>query len=321
MALAKAAWPAASRARKPGSAIFRQTEVGERVAASSARKSTQGLASTQAAMAARLASRAGDQGRQAADALGPAQPVEGILDHSIEGVLIVSPWKMPSISLPPLLSWKIFGSGQAGCRLSSRATARGRQRDHAVGASPPSTFCQDQVTTSSFAQGRSMAKTAEVASQMVSPSWASGIQSPSGTRTPEVVPFQVKTTSRSESTWRRDRAARRRAPRAADVRELQLLGDVGDPALAEGLPGQHIDAARAQQRPQRHLDRAGIGAGDDAEPVVGGHAEDRPAAVDRLGQLRLALLERCERPRQASASAAADQPGRLAVGPEENCVR
>ena len=35
----------------------------------------------------------------------------------------------------------------------------------------------------------------------------------------------------------------------------------------------------------------------------------------------LPCLERCERPRQASASAAADQPGRLTVGPEENCGR
>ena len=45
---------------------------------------------------------------------GPAQPVERILDASIDGVLMVSPLKMPSISLPPLVSWKIFGSGQAG---------------------------------------------------------------------------------------------------------------------------------------------------------------------------------------------------------------
>ena len=45
-----------------------------------------------------------------------------------------------------------------------------------------------------------MAKTAEVASQMARPSRSSAIQSASGTRTPEVVPFQVKTTSRSQST-------------------------------------------------------------------------------------------------------------------------
>ena len=45
-----------------------------------------------------------------------------------------------------------------------------------------------------------MAKTAEVASQMASPSRSDAIQSPSGTFTPEVVPFQVKTTSCFQST-------------------------------------------------------------------------------------------------------------------------
>ena len=44
-----------------------------------------------------------------------------------------------------------------------------------------------------------MAKTAEVASQIASPALASAIQRPSGTRTPEVVPFQTNTTSRSQS--------------------------------------------------------------------------------------------------------------------------
>ena len=63
-------------------------------------------------------------------------------------------------------------------------------------ASPPSTFCQEKVTTSSLAQSRRWAKAAEVASQMVSPSRSAAIQSAFGTRTPEVVPFQVKTTSR-----------------------------------------------------------------------------------------------------------------------------
>ena len=63
-------------------------------------------------------------------------------------------------------------------------------------ASPPSTFCQEKVTTSSFAKSSFCAKAAEVASQIVSPSRSAAIQSAFGTRTPEVVPFQVKTTSR-----------------------------------------------------------------------------------------------------------------------------
>ncbi len=45
-----------------------------------------------------------------------------------------------------------------------------------------------------------MAKTADVASHSVSPSRPAAIQPPSGTQTPEVVPFQVKTTSRPKST-------------------------------------------------------------------------------------------------------------------------
>ena len=69
--------------------------------------------------------------------------------------------------------------------------------------SPPITFCQEKVTTSSLSHGMSMAKTAEVASQMVRPSRLSLIQSPLGTFTPEVVPFQVNTTSRSVSTFDR----------------------------------------------------------------------------------------------------------------------
>ena len=45
-----------------------------------------------------------------------------------------------------------------------------------------------------------MAKTADVASQNVRPPRSAGIQAPSGTRTPDVVPFQGKTTSFSKST-------------------------------------------------------------------------------------------------------------------------
>ena len=65
-------------------------------------------------------------------------------------------------------------------------------------ASPPSTFCQEKVTTSSLAQSSGCAKQADVASQMVRPSRSAAIQSAFGTRTPEVVPFQVKTTSLSK---------------------------------------------------------------------------------------------------------------------------
>ena len=62
-------------------------------------------------------------------------------------------------------------------------------------ASPPSTFCQEKVTTSSFAKSSRCAKAADVASQIVRPLRSAAIQSAFGTRTPDVVPFQVKTTS------------------------------------------------------------------------------------------------------------------------------
>ena len=66
--------------------------------------------------------------------------------------------------------------------------------------SPPRTFCQLNVVTSSLCQGRSIAKAAEVASQSVRPVRSAAIQSASGTRTPDVVPFQVKQRSRAGST-------------------------------------------------------------------------------------------------------------------------
>ncbi len=70
-------------------------------------------------------------------------------------------------------------------------------------ASPPSAFCQENVTTSSFAKSSGCANAADVASQMVRPSRVALIQSAFGTRTPEVVPFQVKTMSDAGSTLER----------------------------------------------------------------------------------------------------------------------
>ena len=70
-------------------------------------------------------------------------------------------------------------------------------------ASPPSAFCQENVTTSSFAKSSFCANAAEVASQIVSPSRSALIQSAFGTRTPDVVPFQVNTTSDAGSTLER----------------------------------------------------------------------------------------------------------------------
>src|SRR4029453_4145121 len=70
-------------------------------------------------------------------------------------------------------------------------------------ASPPSAFCQEKGTASSFGHSSACAKQAEVASQIVRPCRSAAIQSALGTRTPEVVPFQVNTTSLLGSTLAR----------------------------------------------------------------------------------------------------------------------
>src|SRR5262249_1724958 len=55
----------------------------------------------------------------------------------------------------------------------------------------------------SLGQSSRCAKVADVASQMVKPCRSGAIQAPFGTRTPEVVPFQVNTMSLAESTFAR----------------------------------------------------------------------------------------------------------------------
>ena len=72
-------------------------------------------------------------------------------------------------------------------------------------ASPPSTFCQDQVTTSTLSYGSAMANAADVASQITMPSRSPLIQSACGNRVPEVVPFQASTRSRAGSATRAGR--------------------------------------------------------------------------------------------------------------------
>src|SRR4029077_17739778 len=109
----------------------------------------------------------------------------------------------PSISLPLEVSRKSLGSGQGGVYLARRSPPRGDTASAPCAPSPPSDFCQDQVATSSLSHGSRIAKMAEVASQIVRPRRSAAIQSPFGTRTPEVVPFHGKTTSRAGSTRER----------------------------------------------------------------------------------------------------------------------
>ena len=84
----------------------------------------------------------------------------------------------------------------------------------------------------------------EVASQMVRPCRSAAIQSAFGTRTPDVVPFQVKTTSREKSTLAKIGQLTVSGLDDAHVAELQLLDDIDHPILAEGFPGQDVHTAR-----------------------------------------------------------------------------
>ena len=68
------------------------------------------------------------------------------------------------------------------------------------------------------------------------------------------------------------------------VLKPQLLLHVGHPAFSEALPREHVDGALSQHRPQRHLDRAGVGGRDDAQAVVVGDAEERLRLLDHRGQ-------------------------------------
>jgi hypothetical protein len=76
----------------------------------------------------------------------------------------------------------------------------------------------------------------------------------------------------------------------AGLLELQLLGDVGDPARAEALPRQDVDVAGAQHGPEHHLEGAGVRGGNDAQLVIVGDSEHLPRAVDHRRELLLADL-------------------------------
>ena len=158
---------------------------------------------------------------------------------------MVAPLNRPSSSFPSLARRRILGTGQAGRCSCRRVRARGPRAIMPWAASPPRHFCQDQVTTSSLAQGRSMAKAALVASQMVRPPRSSAIQAPSGTRTPLVVPFQTKTRSRAGIDRRQVRQLTVVGLQHPHVRQRQLPGDVGGPARGEALPDQHVHAPAA----------------------------------------------------------------------------
>ena len=100
----------------------------------------------------------------------------------------------------------------------------------------------------------------------------------------------VKITSRVKSTCARSGSSPYGALSTRISDELELLGHVGDPALAEAFPGQRIDTARAEHRPHGKFEGAGVRRRYDPAEVVGRETEQRFGFVDREFQARFAFL-------------------------------
>ncbi len=96
--------------------------------------------------------------------------------------------------------------------------------------------------------------------------------------------------------------------------ELQLPGDVGDPARAEALPGEHGHRPWAEQRPDRQLHRAGVGRRDDPQAVVSREPQQRMRARNRISQSRLAERAAMRAAERIGAKQARIPAGRLGAG-------
>ena len=186
-------------------------------------------------------------------------------------------------------------------------------------ASPPSAFCQEKVTTSSFGQSSGCANAADVASQMESPVRSAAIQSAFGTRTPEVVPFQVKMMSCAGSMPLRSGSSPYAARRTvASLSLSSLTMSVTQPSPKDSQAS--IVTGRGPSSDQSAISTAPV---SDAGTMPMRYAAGTcsTSRVRSMARLSLALpgFERWERPRTASRRACGFQPGRLAQGPEEKC--
>src|SRR5580704_2094458 len=102
MDLTRAFWSSAGSALKAGSLIFRQMEVLERLHFSSARNAAQDDWATHSSIHCRFAlDRAMSAGKPPMDSA-HFKLSRASSTHNMDGVLMVSPWKMPAINLPPL---------------------------------------------------------------------------------------------------------------------------------------------------------------------------------------------------------------------------
>ena len=105
--------------------IFRQMEVLERMALLSAKNAAQVDVATQSSITFKFASDRATNPARPPMLSAHFKPSRASSTHNMDGVLMVSPAKMPEINLPPLLIWKILGSARAGVNCSNRFTARG----------------------------------------------------------------------------------------------------------------------------------------------------------------------------------------------------
>src|SRR6056297_390517 len=183
-------------------------------------------------------------------------------------------------------------------------------------ASPPMTFCHENVVTSSLSQGRSCAKAALVASQIVSPARSDGIAFPFGSRTPDVVPFHVKTTSVSKSTPARSTIS----PYSAVLTSASSLSCF---TASVTQPAPKLSQASMVQGRTPSIDHIAISTAPVSDagtmPMRYSSGTPRMARVVSIAALSLALPTdaRCERPSGAPESLSRENMGGFAQGPDE----
>ncbi len=261
----------------------------------------------------RIGIRPRDQRIETADPFGPIEREQPVFDAQHRGRVDRLAAKDTVDELAAFCqAEKISGRGRGAGSRSSRSTARGLSTSMPCAASPPSAFCQLNVPTSILRQSMCCAKAADGGVANGKSGAVGRDPVGAGTRTPLVVPFQVKTMSLAGSM-----------PQVADLPivgranvgiELQLLGDVGHPAGAEAFPRQHGHRAAAEQRPYRHLHGAGVRCGDDAQLIVGREAEHRMRPLDRRLQFRLADGATVRSPECGCVERSGQPAGRLRAG-------
>ena len=231
---------------------------------------------------------AGDQRLEPADPLGPVEREQPVLDAQHRGRVDRLALENAVDQLALLGQAENLGQ-RPRRRLRFRAARRraGLSTSMPCAASPPSAFCQLKVPTSIFVPVDVWANAARrrVAERQAGAVGRDPVGVGHADAAGRAVPGEHDVARRIDAAQIRDLAV----IGSADVGvELELLGDVGDPAGAEALPREHGHRPRPEQRPHRHFHRAGVGGGHDTEAVVGGQLEQRTGALDRSGEPRLA---------------------------------